>query len=67
MSDFEEKRNIGEKVVDLDRRIKALENHDIFKVWKSVRQGGKNTLASMLNLNQGINELKEEIDKLKNK
>ena len=39
--------------------ISELENHDIFKIWKSIRKGGKTTLDAMLNLNQGIAELRE--------
>ena len=45
-----------------EKRISELENHDIFKVWKSVRKGGKATLDAMLNLNQGLNELKENCE-----
>jgi hypothetical protein len=30
-------------------------------IWKSVRKGGKTTLTAILNLNQGIEELKEQI------
>ena len=41
--------------------IAELKEHDIFKIWKSVRKGGKTTLTSILNLNQGLTELKDSI------
>ena len=44
------------------QRIEKLEKHDIFRIWKSVRMGGKTTLDAMLNLNQGIKELKERAE-----
>jgi predicted nucleic acid-binding Zn-ribbon protein len=47
---------------DTYKDVSELKNHDIFKIWKSVRKGGKTTLTAILNLNQGIEELKTKID-----
>ena len=46
---------------DMNDTITELKEHDIFKIWKSVRKGGKTTLSAILNLNQGIKELKEQM------
>ena len=39
--------------------ITKLKNHDIFKIWTSMRKGGKTTLEAMLNNNKGIKYLRE--------
>jgi hypothetical protein len=51
---------------DTYKDVSELKNHDIFKIWKSVRKGGKTTLTAILNLNQGIEELKTKLDKWRN-
>lgn len=43
-------------------RIEALENHDIFKIWTSVRKGGKTTLDAILNDHQRITALEKGLD-----
>ncbi|BDI54954.1 MAG: hypothetical protein [Asgard archaea virus VerdaV3] len=44
---------------DNTKQIAELKEHDIFKIWTSIRKGGKTTLEAMLNLNNGINKLEE--------
>lgn len=69
MSDEKEEVSVFlnyEKIGWIEERIEKLEQHDIFRIWKSARQGGKATLSAILNLNQGVSELKENINNVAN-
>lgn len=47
-------------------RVKALEKHDIFRIWDSVRGGGKTTLDALIKNTQGIRHIEKEIADIKN-
>ena len=53
-----------DRYIKLDNRLKVIENHDIFKIWTSVRKGGKTTIEAMLNNNRGFKSLRQQIASL---
>ena len=63
MSD-EEKRtiNICEDITNqLEDRISELEEHDIFKIWDSLRKGGKTTLGALLKNAESLDYVKKTV------
>ena len=51
--------------IRLWERIEKLEGHDIFRIWESLRKGGKTTLDAILKDNARIKELGKELSELK--
>lgn len=49
----------------LEEKISELKEHDIFRIWSSIRGGGKTTLDAILKDNTQIRELAKEISELK--